>query len=100
MELKETGKVELQCIRGDYKELINNRLPRKLDPYISSKLQPQTTEPNLGVESTEVKFAIALRAIANSKAVRTDWLPAELQKLGLSQNRSILRELHRLIMFI
>ena len=42
-------------------------------------------------------MAMALRAMANSKTVGMDGLPAELQKLGLNQDRSILRELHRLI---
>ena len=54
-------------------------------------------EANFGVEPTEGEIAAALRAMANSKAVGTDGLPAELLKLGLNQNRLILRELHRLI---
>ena len=54
-------------------------------------------EANFGVEPTEGEIAAALRAMANSKAVGTDGLPAELLKLGLNQDRSILRELHRLI---
>ena len=46
----------------------------------------------------EVEIAMALRSMANSKTVGADGLPAELQKLELNQDRSILRELHRLIM--
>jgi len=38
--------------------------------------------------------------MANSKAVGTDGLPAELLKLGLNYNQSIHRELHRLITII
>ena len=35
--------------------------------------------------------------MANSKPMGTDGLPAELLKLGLNQDRSIFRELYRLI---
>ena len=34
--------------------------------------------------------------MANAKAVGPDGLPAELLKLGLHENRTILRELHRI----
>ena len=57
----------------------------------------QTMAAKLGVEPTEGEIPVALRAMANSKAVGTDGLPAELLKLGLNQDRLILRELHRLI---
>lgn len=41
---------------------------------------------------------MTLRAMTNSNAVGTDELPVELLKLGLNQDGSILRELHRLVM--
>ena len=43
------------------------------------------------------EIALALRGMVHSKAVGTDERPAELLKLGLNQDRSILRELHHLI---
>lgn len=48
----------------------------------------------------EGDVTIALWAIASSKSVETDWLHAELLKLGLSQDQSILLEFHRLITII
>ena len=114
MEVEETRKVESRCIRDEDgrllrdKDLINQRWARffhsllnakaeKLDPGITDQLPQQTMETNLGVEPTKGEITLALRAMANSKAVGTDGLPAELLKLGLNQDRSILRELHRLV---
>ena len=37
-----------------------------------------------------------MRSMANAKAVGPDGLPAELLKLGLHKNRTVLRELHRI----
>ena len=42
------------------------------------------------------KIATAMKAMANAKAVGPDGLPAELLKLGLQQDRTILLELHHL----
>ena len=41
-----------------------------------------------------------MKAMANAKAVEPDGLPAELLKLGLQQDQTILRELHRLTILI
>ena len=41
-----------------------------------------------------------MKAMANAKAVGLNGLPAELLKLGLQQDRTILRELHRLTILI
>ena len=41
-----------------------------------------------------------MKAMANAKAVGPGGLPAELLKLGLQQDRTILRELHRLTILI
>ena len=54
----------------------------------------------LGIELTEEEIAIATKAMANAKAVGPDGLPAELLKLGLQQDRTILLQLHRLIPLI
>ena len=113
MEVEETRKVDSQCIRDEDgrllrdKDLIAQRWARffhslqnakaeKLDPDITSKLPQQTFKDNLGVEPTDGEIALALQAMANSKAMGTGGLSAELLKLGLNQDRSIFRELHRL----
>ena len=49
------------------------------------------------MKPTEEEIALVLLPITNSKAVGTNGLPVELLKLGLNQDRSILREFHRLI---
>ena len=41
-----------------------------------------------------------MKAMGNAKAVGLDGLPAELLKLGLKQDRTILLELHRLTTLI
>ena len=64
---------------------------------ITSNLSQHTVEAKLWVEQTEGEIAMVLRAMANSRGVGTDERPAKLLKLGLKQDRSILRELHRLI---
>ena len=54
----------------------------------------------LGIEPTEEEIATATKAMANAKAVGPDGLPAELLKLGLQQDRTILRELYRFTILI
>ena len=54
----------------------------------------------LGIEPTEKEIATALKPMANAKAVGPDGLPAELMKLGLQEDRTILLEVHRLTTFI
>ena len=51
----------------------------------------------LGVEPTEIEFIGALRSMANAKAVGPDELPAELLKLGINHDPTVLREFHRMI---
>lgn len=68
-----------------------------MHPGITFKLPQQTYGAKLRVGPTKGEIPLVLQAIVNSKAVGMDGLPAELLKLGLSQDRSILRELHRLI---
>ena len=117
MEVEETRKVQSQYIRDEDgkllrdKELISQRWVRffhsllnakseKMVPDIFLGLPQQPTAHDLGVEPTEEEVAVALRAMANSKAAGTDDLPAELLTLGLRQDRTILRELYSLTTYI
>ena len=71
-----------------------------LDADIPKRLPQHPVASALGIEPTEEEIAPAMKAMANAKAVGPDGLPAELLKLGLPQNRTILRELHRLTTLI
>ena len=65
------------------------------NPNIPKKLSQQPVASAFGIEPTEEKIAAAMKAMTNAKAVGPDGLPAELMKLGLQQDRTILLELHR-----
>ena len=56
------------------------------------RLPQQPVASALGIEPTEEEIATAMQAMANDKAVGLDGLPAELLKLGLQQDRTILLE--------
>ena len=71
-----------------------------LDPDIPKRLPQQPVASALGIEPTEEEIATAMKAIANVKAVGQDGFPAELLKLRLQQDRTILLELHRLTTLI
>ena len=71
-----------------------------LDPDIPKRLPQQPVASALGIEPTEEEIAIAMKAMTNEKAVGPDGLPAELLKLGLQQDRTILLEFHRLATLI
>ena len=71
-----------------------------LDPDIPKRLPQQPDASALGIEPTEEEIATAMKAMANEKAVGPDGLPAELLKLGLQQDRTILLEFHRLTTLI
>ena len=71
-----------------------------LSPDIPKRLPQHPVASALGVEPTEKEIATAMKAMANAKAVGPDGLPAELLKLGLQQDRTILLELHRLTTLI
>ena len=71
-----------------------------LDPDIPKRLPQQPVASALGIEPTEEEIATVMKAMANAKAVGPDGLPAELMKLGLQQDRTILMELHRLTTLI
>ena len=71
---------------GRFSHSLPNAKAEKLDLDITSRPQQQTYEANLRMKPTEGETALALRSTANSKAVGTDGLPAELLKLGLNQD--------------
>ena len=117
MELEETKKVESQCVRDEegkllrdkgrirerwvrfFRSLLNSKSDM-LDPDIPERLPQHPVASALGIEPTKEEIATAMKAMANTKAVGPDGLPAELLKLGLQQDRTILLELHRLTILI
>ena len=117
VQLEETKKMESQCIRDEEGRLlrdkgrIRERLVRffrsllnsksdMIDADIPKRLPQHPVASTLRIEPTEEDIATAMKAMANAKAVGPDGLPAELLKLGLQQDRTILRELHRLTILI
>ena len=114
VQLEETKKVESQCVRDEegrllrdkgricerwvrfFRSLLNFKSDM-LDANIPKRLPQHPVACALGIEPTEEEIATAM---ANAKAVGPDGLPAELLKLGLQQDRTILRELHRLTIII
>ena len=117
VQLEETKKVESQCVRDEegsllrdkgrirekcvrfFRSLLNSKSDM-LDPDIPKRLPQHPIASALGIEPTEEEIATARKAMANAKAVGPDGLPAELLKLGLQQDWTILPELHRLTILI
>ena len=117
MQLEETSKVESQCVRHEdgrllrdkgricerwvrfFRSLLNSKSDM-LDPDIPKRLPQQPVASALGIKPTEEEIATAMKAMANKKSVGPDGLPAELLKLGLQQDRTILLEFHRLTTLI
>ena len=117
VQLKGTKKVESKCVRDEEGRLLSDkgrirerwaRLFRSLlnfksdmlDPDIPKRLPQHPVASALGVEPTEEEITTAMKATANAKAVEPGGLPAELLKLGLQQDWTILLELHRLTILI
>ena len=117
VQLEETKKVESQCVCDEGGRLLRDKgciregwvrffrswLNSKsgvLDPDIPERLPQQPVARALGIELTEEEIATAMKAMANEKAVGPNGLPAELLKLGLEQDRTILLEFHRLTTLI
>ena len=117
VQLEETKKVESQCVSDEEGTLLRDKgrirerwlrffrslLNSKSDMLyadIPKRLPQHPVTSALGIEPTEEAIATAMKAMANAKAVGSDGLPAELLKLGLQQDRTILRELHRLTILI
>ena len=82
-----------------FRSLLNSKSDM-IDADIPKRLPQHPVASALGIEPTEEEIATAMKAMANAKAVGPDGLPAELLKLGLQQDRIILRELHRLTILI
>ena len=117
VQLEETKKLESQCVRDEegrllrdkgrirerwvrfFRSLLNSESDM-LDADIQKKLPQHPVASALGIEPTEEEIVTATKAMANAKAVGPDGLPAELLKLGLQQDRTILRELHRLTILL
>ena len=113
VQLEETKKVESQCVRVEegrllrdkgrirwrwvrfFRSLLNSKSDM-LNADIPKRLLQHPVASALGIEPTEEEIAIAMKAMSNTKAVGPDGLSAELLKLGLQLDRTILRELHRL----
>ena len=117
-QLEETKKVESQCVRDEegrllrdkgcirerwvrfFRSLLNSK-PDMLDPDIPKRLPQQPVASALGIEPAEEEIPTAMKAaMTNEKAVGPDGLPAELPKLRLQQDRTILLEFHRLTTLI
>ena len=113
VQLEETKKVESKCvcdeggrlrrdkgrIRKRWVRFVRSLLNSKsdmLDPDIPKRLPQQPVAGALGIEPTEEEISAAIKAMANDKSVGADRLHAELMKLGLQQDRTILLEFHRL----
>ena len=117
MQLEETKKVESKCVRDEEGRLLRdkrhirerwvrffhsllNSKSDMLDADIPKRLPQYPVASALGIEPTEEDIAAAMKAMANTKALGPDGLPAELLKFGLQQDRTILREVHRLTILI
>ena len=117
LQLEETKKVKSQCVRDEegrllrdkgrirerwvrfFRSLLNSKYDM-LNPDIPKKLPRHPVASALGIEPTEEEIATAMKTMENAKAVGPDGLPAELLKLGLQQDRTILVELHRITILI
>ena len=117
VQMEATKKVESQCVRDEEGRLLRdkgrirerwvrfffsllNSKSNMLDPDILKRLPQHLVTSALGIKPTEGKIATAMKVMANAKAVVQGGLPAELLKLGLQQDRTILLELHRLTILI
>ncbi|CAN0201616.1 unnamed protein product, partial [Ascophyllum nodosum] len=117
VQLEEMKKAESQCVRDEEGRLLRdkgriherwvrffrsllNAKSNMLVPDILKRLPQHPVASALGIEPTEEEIATAMKAMANAKAEGPDGVPAELLKLGLQQDRTILLELHRLTTLI
>ena len=96
--LLDKGRIRERWVRF-FRSLLNSKSDT-IDADIPKRLPQHPVASALGIEPTEEEIATAMKAMAIAKAVGPDGLPAELLKLGLQQDRTILRELHRLTILI
>ena len=78
-----------------FRTLLNAK-SNMFDPDIPKRLPQHPVVCALGIEPTEEETAPAIKVMTTAKAVGPDGLTAELLKLGLERDRTILLELHRL----
>ena len=96
--LRDKGRIRERWVRF-FRSLLNSK-SNMLDPGIPKRLPQQPVASALGIKPTEEEIATATKATANAKAVRPDGFPAELLKLELQQDRTILLGFHRLTTLI
>ena len=96
--LRDKGHIRERWVRF-FRSLLNSKFDM-LQPDIPKRLPQHPVAGALGLEPTEEEIVTAMKAMANTKEVGPDGLPAELLKLGLEQDRTILLELHRLTTLI
>ena len=112
-QVEEVKKCNSQYIRGEQGALLRdadlirerwvrhfrsllNAKSETLDFTVISKIPQRPVAKELGEEPTEDDVAAALRSMENANAVGPEGLPANLLKIGLHRNRTVLRELHRI----
>ena len=111
VQLEEAKKVESRCVRDEggrllrvkgrirdrwvrfFRSLLNSKSDM-LDPDIPKRLPQQPVVGALGIEPMEEEITTAMKAMTNEKVVGPDGIPAELLKLGLQQDGTILLEFH------
>ena len=91
----ETQGLSLEGGRG-YSGRFSTRYPISSDST-SQELPQWPITHALGVEPTENELVGALRSMANAKAVGPDELPAELLKLGINYDPTVLQDFRRVI---
>ena len=96
--LRDKGRIRERWVRF-FRSLLNSKSDM-LDPDIPKRLPQQPVASTLRIEPTEEEIATAMKAMANEKAVGPDGFPAELLKLGLQQDRTVLLKFHRLTTLI
>ena len=96
--MRDKGRIRERWVRF-FHSLLNSKSDM-LDADIPKRLPQHPVANALGIEPTEEEIATAMKAMTNAKAVGPDGLPAELLKIGLQQDRTIVRELHRLTILI
>ena len=82
-----------------FRSLLNSKSDM-FDADILKRLPQHPIASALGIEPTEEEIATAMKVVAKAKALGPDGLPAELLKLGLQQDRTILRDIHLLTILI
>ena len=96
--MRDKGRIRVRWVRF-FRSLLNAK-SEMLDPDIPKRLPQHPVASALGIEPTEEEIVTAMKAMASAKAVGPDDLSAELLKLRLQQDRTILLELHRLTTLI